>query len=79
MQAETTAKGRQLYRHNKTVFALETIKRRRKNQVMLLLQALDNVMNHPLVMDLIINEKTAVPGGLFADARIKGLGSADTT
>jgi hypothetical protein len=66
MQAETTAKGRQLYRHNKTVFALETIKRRRKNQVMLLLQALDNVMkNHPLVMDLIINEKTAVPGGLL--------------
>jgi hypothetical protein len=32
---------------------------------MLLLQALDNVMNHPLVMDLIINEKAAVPGGLL--------------
>jgi hypothetical protein len=32
---------------------------------MLLSQALDNVMNHPLVMDLIISEKTAVPGGLL--------------
>jgi hypothetical protein len=65
MQAETTAKGRQLHRRNKTVFALETVKRRRENQVVLVLHALDNVMDDPLVMDLIINVKTAVPGGLL--------------
>jgi hypothetical protein len=56
---------RLFHRHNKTVFALETVKRRRENQVVLVLHALDNVMDDPLVMDLIINEKTAVPGGLL--------------
>jgi hypothetical protein len=35
------------------------------HQVALLLHALDNVMNDPLVMDLIINEeKSTVPSGL---------------
>jgi hypothetical protein len=65
MRTETTAESRQLESNNQVGLGHQPIITCGENQFVLLPERLHQIMNHPLIVNLIVDKQTAVPGRLL--------------
>jgi hypothetical protein len=65
VKTETAAESRQLDSNIQVRFGHQAIVTCREHQFVLLPERLHQIMNHPLIVNLVIDKETAVPGRLL--------------